>query len=101
MQEKQKSKELLILNVLKNSQKTMSSGRIAEELTSLGHEVSERTIRLYLQQLVSRGLTTSNGKKVTLFPKRSERARFVKNHRKGWFSLGEDRSDVLPNELRP
>ncbi len=63
MQEKQKSKELLILNVLKNSQKTMSSGRIAEELTSLGHEVSERTIRLYLQQLVSRGLTTSNGKK--------------------------------------
>ncbi len=87
MQEKQKSKELLILNVLKNSQKTMSSGRIAEELTSLGHEVSERTIRLYLQQLVSRGLTTSNGKKEShYFRKRSERARFVKNHEKLVFS---------------
>jgi HTH-type transcriptional regulator, global nitrogen regulator NrpRI len=63
MQEKRKSKELLILNVLKNSQKALSSAKIAEELMSLGYEISERTVRLYLKQLLSESLTTSTGKK--------------------------------------
>lgn len=63
MEEKKKSKELIILKTLKNNKTALSSARIAEELLSLGHEISERTVRLYLQQLIRQGLTTSNGKK--------------------------------------
>ena len=63
MIEKQKRKELLILNVLKNTEIPLTSTRIAGELKLLGHEVSERTVRLYLSRLDQDGLTTSNGKK--------------------------------------
>jgi hypothetical protein len=63
MVEKQKRKELLILNVLKNTEIPLTSTRIAGELKLLGHEVSERTVRLYLSRLDQDGLTTGNGKK--------------------------------------
>jgi repressor of nif and glnA expression len=63
MEEKIKRKEILILNVLKNSKVTLSGSRVAEELASLGHEISERTVRLYLQHMDSAGLTCSNGKR--------------------------------------
>ncbi|MDD5243637.1 MAG: NrpR regulatory domain-containing protein [Syntrophorhabdaceae bacterium] len=63
MIEKQKRKELLILNVLKNTEIPLTSTRIAGELKLLGHEVSERTVRLYLSRLDQDGLTTGNGKK--------------------------------------
>ena len=63
MIEKQKRKELLILNVLKNTEMPLTSTRIAEELKQLGHEMSERTVRLYLSRLDEDGLTTSSGKK--------------------------------------
>jgi len=63
MEDKKKRKEIQILNVLKNSKITLSSSRVAEELASLGHEISERTVRLYLQKMVAKGLADSNGKK--------------------------------------
>jgi len=63
MVEKQKRKELLILNVLKNTEIPLTSTRIAGELKLLGHEMSERTVRLYLSRLDQDGLTTGNGKK--------------------------------------
>lgn len=63
MEEKRKPKELLILKTLKNARSALSSVRIAEELNLLGYEISERTVRLYLQQLVGEGLAKSNGKR--------------------------------------
>ncbi|MBW6486977.1 MAG: DUF128 domain-containing protein [Syntrophobacterales bacterium] len=63
MEDKKKRKEILILNVMKNAKDPLSSSRVAEELAALGHEISERTVRLYLQKMVAEGLTDSNGKK--------------------------------------
>jgi HTH-type transcriptional regulator, global nitrogen regulator NrpRI len=63
MIERRKRKELLILDVLKNSEVPLTSGKIAEELSVLGHEMNERTVRLYLQGMDRAGLTSSNGKK--------------------------------------
>jgi repressor of nif and glnA expression len=63
MEEKKKRKEILILNVLKNSRDSLSSVRVAEELASLGHDISERTVRLYLQKLIANGMADSNGKR--------------------------------------
>jgi repressor of nif and glnA expression len=36
---------------------------IAEELSSLGHDISERTVRLYLQEMDEEGLTQSFGRR--------------------------------------
>jgi len=63
MEDKKKRKEILILNVMKNAKDPLSSSRVAEELASLGHEISERTVRLYLQKMVAEGLADSNGKR--------------------------------------
>jgi hypothetical protein len=62
MFEKTKRKELLILNILKNSEAPLTSARIAEETSALGHEMSERTVRLYLQKMDQEGLTNSSRK---------------------------------------
>ena len=63
MEDKRKRKEILILTVLKNVKKNLSSARVAEEITSLGYDISERTVRLYLQQMDAEGLTESSGKR--------------------------------------
>lgn len=63
MIERKKKKELLILGVLKNSDIPLTSGRIAEELLLLGHDVSERTVRLYLQAADQKGFTENSGKR--------------------------------------
>ena len=63
MKEKTRKKALLILSVLKNSGELLSSSKIAEDLSLLGHEVSERTVRLYLQDLNREGLVESSGKR--------------------------------------
>ena len=63
MEGKKKRKELLILDVLKGSETPLTSARIAEELLSLGHEMSERTVRLYLQNMDQNGFTSSIGKR--------------------------------------
>lgn len=63
MVEKKKKKELLILGVLKNSSVPLTNSKIAAELLLLGHEVSERTVRLYLQGMEAEGLVQGNGKR--------------------------------------
>ncbi|OPY68701.1 MAG: Ribonuclease R winged-helix domain protein [Syntrophorhabdaceae bacterium PtaU1.Bin034] len=63
MVEKRKKKKLLILGVLKNSSGPLTSAKIAQELLLLGHEVSERTVRLYLQEMEANGLIDGNGKR--------------------------------------
>lgn len=55
MERKQK-KTLLILSMLKNTGKPLTSAGIARELMLLGHEISERTVRLYLQGMETDGL---------------------------------------------
>ena len=62
MIEKKKKKQISILNVLKSSTQPLSSSKIAKELESLGREISERTVRLYLQQMDKDGLTQNSGK---------------------------------------
>jgi HTH-type transcriptional regulator, global nitrogen regulator NrpRI len=63
MKERKKKKELLILSVLKNAGTPLASSKIAQELLALGHEFSERTIRLYLQEMEKDGMTRNSGKR--------------------------------------
>ncbi len=56
-------KKLAILEVLKGSTVPLSSKRICESLEVGGYEMSERTVRLYLQQLDQEGFTDLHGKK--------------------------------------
>jgi repressor of nif and glnA expression len=63
MMERKKRKELQILGVLKNSTTPLSSSKIAAELLLLGHEVSERTVRLYLKAMEKDRLIRSGGKR--------------------------------------
>ena len=63
MIEKQEKKQLSILNILKASDKPLSSSKISNELTALGHEISERTVRFYLQKTDQAGLTQNMGKR--------------------------------------
>lgn len=63
MIEKKRKKQLAILNVLKTSDKPLSSPRINEELAGLGLELSERTVRLYLLEMDAQGFTRNNGKR--------------------------------------
>ena len=56
-------KKQAILRVLKEADTPLTSSRICEELESLGHEVSQRTIRLYLQKMDEEGLTENIGKR--------------------------------------
>jgi HTH-type transcriptional regulator, global nitrogen regulator NrpRI len=63
MMEKKKKNDLLILGVLRDSKVPLASGKIAQELQALGHEMSERTVRLYLQKMEQDGLSSSNRKR--------------------------------------
>jgi len=58
-----KKKVLRILSVLKTATRPMSSSQICEELISLGYEISERTIRLYLKEMDRLGLSMNQGRK--------------------------------------
>ena len=61
--EKIQKKQLEILNVLKDSNKPLSSSKIADSLTTQGTDISQRTVRLYLKQMDEYGLTKNFGKK--------------------------------------
>jgi HTH-type transcriptional regulator, global nitrogen regulator NrpRI len=62
MLQRKTQKELLILGVLKARNVPLTSSMIAEELSALGHEISERTVRLYLQEMDENSLTQSLGR---------------------------------------
>lgn len=61
--DKTEKKKLAILEVLKNSNGPLSSGKITESLNVAGYDISERTVRLYLQQFDDEGLTDAHGKR--------------------------------------
>ncbi len=63
MAEKKKKKELAILSILKKNDTPISSSLLAGELVELGHDISERTVRLYLKKLDEDGLTQRIGKR--------------------------------------
>jgi repressor of nif and glnA expression len=63
MKERKKKKVLSILRVLKSSSTPLTSAKIAQKLVALGQEISERTVRLYLQEMEKDGLTLNNPKK--------------------------------------
>ena len=54
---------MAILEVLKNSTSPLSGSKITESLNIAAYDISERTVRLYLQQLDNAGLTKSEGKR--------------------------------------
>lgn len=60
---KTEKKQLSILGILRASDKPLCSSRITEELLTLGHEVSERTVRFYLKKMDEEGLTQNHGKR--------------------------------------
>jgi hypothetical protein len=61
--ERSEKRRLAILEVLRNAEGPVSSSAVAESLNIAGYDVSERTIRLYLQQMDESGLTELHGKK--------------------------------------
>ena len=62
MSDRQTKKKLTILSILHTATEPLSSTRIAHELHKSGHEMSERTIRLYLHQMDAAGWTLNKGK---------------------------------------
>jgi len=60
--ESQKAKELAILSLLDETDAPLSGSELEALLKDKGYELSERTIRLYLQRLDAEGYTESVGK---------------------------------------
>ncbi|MBN2809651.1 MAG: DUF128 domain-containing protein [Deltaproteobacteria bacterium] len=56
-------KEQAILRILKETAKPLSGRKITTELQHTGHEISERTVRLYLHKMDESGLTLNFGKR--------------------------------------
>lgn len=63
MHEKLKKKHHLILGVLKEANRPLGSAQIREELLLAGQDISERSIRLYLQELDDAGLTEKHNQR--------------------------------------
>ena len=64
--ERQIRRKLGILNVLKSRATPIGSSDLAAALSAGGHETSERTVRLYLQDMAREGLTLTQGRKGSL-----------------------------------
>lgn len=58
-----KTKQLAVLKVLKEAGKPLSSPKIAKQVVASGHNVRERTVRLYLSQMDTQGLTENLGRR--------------------------------------
>ncbi len=56
-------KEQAILRILKETDRPLSGRKITAELLHTGHEISERTVRLYLHKMDDAGLTQNFGKR--------------------------------------
>ncbi|MDZ8119906.1 DUF128 domain-containing protein [Pontiella agarivorans] len=61
--EKRERKRLAILDVLSAGERPLGSARITDILVARGMEISDRTVRLYLQELDRRGLTENLGRR--------------------------------------
>lgn len=63
MNGKIRKKTLAILGILRSGEGPFSSSEITRALSSLGYEISERTVRFYLQQMDREGLAETIGKR--------------------------------------
>lgn len=63
MQSSRQRRKLAMLNVLKHSGGPLTSSDLTESMMEQGFELSERTVRLYLQDLDSEGLTENHGRR--------------------------------------
>ena len=63
MEYKNEKKQLAILQILREAEKAIGSSVITEQLSTMGLEVSERTVRYYLLDMDKEGLTQNLGKK--------------------------------------
>ncbi|RJP69011.1 MAG: DUF128 domain-containing protein [Candidatus Abyssobacteria bacterium SURF_17] len=63
MSEKTEKQRLAILRILQESDTPLSSSTIADRLLATGHDMSERTVRLYLRSLDEEGLTANMGRR--------------------------------------
>lgn len=61
--QKTERNRIVILNALKRVGGRVTSAELAEVLSGSGHELSERTVRLYLKTLESEGLTRRQGRR--------------------------------------
>jgi repressor of nif and glnA expression len=61
--DKREKKRLAILDVLSASERPMGSSKITDILVAQGVEISERTVRLYLQELDEQGMTDNLGRR--------------------------------------
>lgn len=61
--DKREKKRLAILDVLSTSERPMGSSKITDILIAQGIEISERTVRLYLQELDGLGQTENLGRR--------------------------------------
>jgi HTH-type transcriptional regulator, global nitrogen regulator NrpRI len=61
--EKTEKKRLAILRILQESGECLSSSKLTRQLQAQGHDVSGRTVRLYLAELDREGLTRNCGKR--------------------------------------
>jgi len=61
--DKREKKKLAILETLHRSKGTLSSASITKLLSSQDMDISERTVRLYLQELDQEGLTENRGRR--------------------------------------
>lgn len=61
--QKTERNRVILLNALKRASGRLTSAHLAEILDDSGYEMSERTIRLYLHELESCGLTESQGRR--------------------------------------
>jgi len=57
------TKQIAVLKALKEAGRPLSSPKIAEEVVASGYDVSERTVRLYLNEMDAQGLTENLGRR--------------------------------------
>ena len=63
MREKTEKKRLAILRILQEAERPLGSAKLTERLIAEGHEISERTVRFYLNTMDKEGLTENLGRK--------------------------------------
>ncbi len=63
MQPKKEKNRLVLLNVLKRQTSPVTSGDLTAVLNNHGHDLSERTVRLYLSELADEGLARRHGRR--------------------------------------
>jgi len=70
--ERSSRKKLAVLRTLREANKPVTSAEITRKLASEGYEVSERTVRLYLQALQEQGLVERVGRGLRRITRRGE-----------------------------